>query len=69
MYNFKFIFFRTLGFETCKLWLNIPFGYQSTEKYNGTFGHKANHNFNSNMKFTLTETARYEVFYYHFVFF
>ena len=52
-------FFRSLGLETCKFWLDIPLDYRSTEKYNGTFGHKANHNFDSNVKYSLIETARY----------
>ena len=33
-----------------------------TEMYQGTLGHKINHDFNSQIGFTLTDTARY-VFY------
>ena len=32
--------------------------YGSTEKYQGTLGHKVNHKFQFNSKFTPIETAR-----------
>ena len=38
---------------------DVPPGYGSTKKYNGTLGHKANHNFDATVKFSSMETARY----------
>lgn len=38
--------------------IDIPPEYGCTEKYQGTLGHKVNHNFQVNSKFTPIETAR-----------
>ena len=38
--------------------IDIPPDYGSSEKYQGTLGHKVNHNFKFNSIFTPIETAR-----------
>ena len=38
---------HNIGFGTGNL--DIPRGYEDTQKYNGTLGHKANHSFNKNV--------------------
>ena len=55
--NFNFSFQNSI-FEV-KLY--IPIGYETTEKYRGSLGHKINHSFSPNTIFKLIETARFRV--------
>ena len=38
---------------------DIPTGFTDIEKYNGTFGHKINHNYDRNINPDFVDTARY----------
>ena len=44
----------------CKMAIDIPPQYADTEKYNGTLGHKVNHDFKPNSEYILAyDSARY----------
>ena len=43
----------------CDLRIDIPLEYGPTEKYQGTLGHKVNHQFEPDTKYGPIETARY----------
>ena len=41
--------------------VDVPYEYGSTDKFQGTLGHKVNHNFEYNSMFTPIETARFGI--------
>ena len=57
--NLAKFFSRFLGDQNCFRKINIPPDVGSTEKYQGTLGHKVNHNFDATIKPERTESARY----------
>ena len=57
MNSTELLIFRNM-IPTCKMAIDIPFEYGSTEKYQGTLGHKVNHKFDPNTMYLPMESAR-----------
>ena len=49
-------------FKECDMVIDIPPEYGPTDKYQGTLGHKVNHNFNPTTEYLPIETARLAIY-------